>query len=451
MSSRQKGDGWLLNWFLPYAFYYAFQHRKEHKFPFVLMLATLLSFVIVGGAWIVVRSSLPMVTQQQDSVEQWTGYQLAESIYLTQDNQLISNEEWVITHKELMLPKESEEVRLTTPSVVHSYQDPATKTFINEEVKVPSLRIIQVGRSTEFIFETDGQPLKLIANIDRKETPATSVDQATIQQVIREAWPDSRPHLSFKVGAIRSISDKQYIAGLQLFDGRTLIKEITVTIDVRLNKPILNHRSLLVLRRFLSDYQGPKPAQTARQTLNLSEFQAISRQYEQKRLNVIKTDETKQQGVFASISNKVLVIRKSLGSGIVDVQIPLQLVERLEFETLEVQVRTILPEPDVIYIEESEVALPQLTTESAAVKESPVTAGAITSKVEQKAELLKQPEDPYAKWVGKQVNVVKTNGQTRIGTLIAVKPGKSLTLQLLNGGLEVQIPQGEVANVTIVK
>ena len=139
----------------------------------------------------------------------------------------------------------------------------------------------------------------------------------------------------------------------------------------------------------------------------------------------------------------------------VEVKTPLELIESFSFSDLKVD----LTEPEIqdeniVYeVVEGEGFISEDTIESIhseADDQSTQSQGesqiASEGSVAETPELSAEP-DPYLDLIGKDLAIIKKNGQRRIGRLVKVVPFKSLTLQLLNGGIEVQIPQEEVERV----
>ncbi|GLQ31894.1 hypothetical protein [Litoribrevibacter albus] len=442
ISSRSKGEGWLLNWFPPCALYYAYKHRKEHKFLFVFQLSFLVATFLSCGAWFIVGSTLPSMYHSEQSSESWKTVLEEQTLYLVQTDQLISVQEWQIQHKDLNPNVGTEKVQLSQPKVLHSYQDSATKEFVVEDLSIQTLVLSQQGLSLDLELKGDEVSYHFIADLQNPlNQTLQEFTKADARKVISSSWPETSTELSFKVGLVRAISERQYIAGIQLFDESKLVKEITVSIDIRNGETLLNHRSLIVLRKFLSDYRHQKQEVNATKRITLAEFRQTLEVYQQQALVVTKVDGTTQRGEFLSLEERVINIRKPLGAGTVDVQIPLDLIASLQFEDVEVMLsESISVSADASMLEPESMAPPNGVNVA-----SPEN---ITNETSAQTESL---DDPYLALVGRNVLVTKANGQERTGKLIKVTPTKSITIQLQNGGVEIQIPQSEISELKVTK
>lgn len=463
LSSRSKGESWLFNWFPPYSVFYAAQHRKAHKLPFLTLIFSLLATFIAGGAWFVFHASTTSIPQSSVEAPKWKVTKKGNIVYISKADELVSSEEWVIEHKDLALPFTEEVKVLEHPSVKRVYQDTSSKEFVVSELPTNSVSFSKQGMLLDISLEFENESITLVADANGSMQQQHSVTSVDVEQALKIVSPRLPQHMSFKVGPIRSISEKQSIAGIQILHKQKLLKELTVTLDIRNNETVLNHRSMMVLRNYISDYRDKNRETKHVSQIQLDSFFAQASNYHQKPVTVVKLDKTEQKGLFLTLDKKVLNIRQPLGSGMIDVQIPLNLIQTLKFSNFEIEVqpakpaeipRAALPEENgtVADVAENESQLGQTTAAQVSPnKMEPTSQADLTQKTEQEKPASKVSDDPYLKLVNKDIVLTKKDGQKRVGKLVKVIPKKSLTIQLLNGGLEIQIPQSEVEIIELAK
>ena len=457
LSSRNKGKGWLLNWFPPYALYFAFIHRKQSKASSIFVFASFFLLVLSSGAWIATKISQPTVSTIS-TTPSWQA-RILDNVLIIQEKSgtMIAQKEWQIRDKRLAETLGEESVTLTRPDVIYSYLEHSSKQFQTTVIETDSVELSPKDGGLLVAIDTGRGITELHASVEQPKRATLVLTEQKIRDNLQPLWKSAPRQLSYSIGVSRDISDKQSIVAIRISDKTKLIKELTLTFNKRPNDIVINHRSMLVLRKFLSDYQVNQPTRKKFNTLTLNEFISIEERYRTKSVQIIKRDGSDLQGFYGSVEKqKVLNITQPLGAGVVEVKTPLELIESFSFQDLKVD----LTEPEVtdenvIYeIVEEEVATTQDVLEGQTVPEDNVQTAEVADDVQTvsddsvvaESESAAEP-DPYLDLIGKDLAIIKKDGQRRIGRLVKVVPFKSLTLQLLNGGIEVQIPQEEVERV----
>jgi len=456
LSSRNKGKGWLLNWFPPYALYFAVIHRKQNKVSSLFVFLSFALLVLSSGAWVATKISKP-ANPTINSTEIWEARVLDDVLIIKKKGgTMIAQKEWQIRHKELVENFSDESVILTRPEVVYSYLDHSSKQFETRIVDADLVELTSKNGGLAVTINSGTTITKLHASIEKQSRAVLVLTDEKIRENIQPLWKSAPRQLSYSIGVTREISDKQSIVAIRISDKAKLIKELTLTFNKRPNDIVINHRSMLVLRKFLSEYQVEKPARQVLNTVSLDEFLSVEERYRTKSVQIKKRDNSVLAGFYGNIEKqKVLNITQPLGAGVVEVKTPLELIESFSFSDLKVD----LTEPEIqdeniVYeVVEGEGFISEDTIESIhseADDQSTQSQGesqiASEGSVAETPELSAEP-DPYLDLIGKDLAIIKKNGQRRIGRLVKVVPFKSLTLQLLNGGIEVQIPQEEVERV----
>lgn len=456
LSARSRGEGWLFNWFPPYSLYYAMQQRKNHQVNFWLIFSSFLITLLTAGAWLVISTSTTAFSPISMEGPHWKALIKDNRIYLSKADALISNEEWIIDHKELKLPISQAPFRITNPVVLHSYQNIASKEFVVDEFSVDSISLSLEGKILTIRMLINEEPEVFVADLGNTQAQAVDVTKADVEQALKIVSPRLPQGVSFEVGPIRSISEKQSIAGIQIQQNGKLVRELTVTLDIRNNQVVLNHRSMMVLRDFISNYRVRNRAQSPINRVTLEDFYLKASQYVQKPITVIKRDDSEQSGLFLSADTKVLIIRQILGAGAVDVQIPITLIRSAKFSDLEVLVQSDAEAKESVYddsIQERGVQGNETVADTDVNRSDRINQLAQEKSLEEKTQAITQTlvDDPYLKLINAIVVVTKTDGQKREGRLIKVTPKKSLTIQLVNGGIQVQVPQSDISDIEVIK
>jgi len=141
LSSRNKGKGWLLNWFPPYALYFAFTHRKQNKASSIFVFASFFLLVLSSAAWIATKISQPTVPTI-NTTPSWQA-RILDNVLIIQEKSgtMIAQKEWQIRDKRLAETLGEESVTLTRPDVIYSYLEHSSKQFQTTVIQTDSVEL----------------------------------------------------------------------------------------------------------------------------------------------------------------------------------------------------------------------------------------------------------------------------------------------------------------------
>lgn len=470
--ARTHGSGWLIKWLPPFCFTYLYEHRNKNQVLFWSLCLTSLLFIATSVFWSI--SNLSETTPDPTDTPYLASIQDGK-LSVSKEGNIISEEEWVFLDAALSKQALATPLNLVTPEAYYSFKDSATKTFNYKEMDVKALDINKVDDQLIISISLQDSKKVLYADFDRDDD-ASSLDKISpddIKHAIDQIWKTAPEGINYRLGTIRPLSDNQSIVGIRIIKDGVLDKEVTLTVDQRLGKPVVNHRSVLSLRKTLVNYRTPPKTRPSNQnTLFFSEFIGLAPQYVGKQVTVYKLDKINVTGEFKEISNsRVIKVTKRLGSGVVEVNTPLTLIKELKFRDLLV---TVASKPSENSAEENVVYLDDLPEGTDLQEGQQVTATQVNklkqdaqdSLAEKKAmddakkqetpESVVSPEsvvkkDPLTEKIGRFVIVTTNENQSRVGELVKVIPHKSISVRASNGGIEYHIPQEKIKSITYPK
>ena len=459
--SRNHGDSWLYRWLPPFCYGIEYPNKTLNRCVLWCLFGVL--FLVLIALAVRVASGFIETGGVLTSKHHSSSFD-GEKVVVIVGNQLIPQEEWSIHHPDLQNKNfKTAEVILTKPTVFRTTKDSETKLVEHHQVDTEAVRTVYTDGLLYVYIESNVEPAELITTL--KESDSVVREDITadeIKRVVQHVWRKAPAGVTYKLGTIKALSNKQSIVGVRVFNKFKLDKEVTITIDKRMDKVSINHRSLLSLRKVLASYRQPtRLEETKQKSLEVDEFIPVSPQYTGKQVEVIKRDGLNVLGEFQGIeNNKVVNVVQRVGSGVVNVITPLEIIKTLEFRSLTVVVEALPIDDDsvnIIYVDEMGVPIEE--EEPVTMEEAPKTTEAnedksdisIDTAVNQGVINTESKEDELLNEIGKYVLVTTNLNQTRVGTLIEVIPHKSITVQSTNGGVVYHIPQAEVKSISYPK
>lgn len=439
VSSREKStNSFLYAWFPFYALVYAGRNHRSQKAVSLFVFISFAFVIITLIAWVIAYSSIESKTVENH----WVASISENTLKISDSDSLFPDRRVVITGKGLNydisgLTAENS-LKGKDYSVVLIERDSATKTLDRSLQPIHQATFLLKADRLIVSLETGSgvQSYNAVLKQEKSKAPE-SLTYKDIKKRLGGFDSIRKREVTYKVGTIQQISEKQSIAGLKLLNGSVLLKEITLTFDYRNGDYHLNNRSMLVLRKFFSELRKSKKSIVnskllVDKELDLTSFTAMEDAFLNKSVVLIKRDGNQLRGLFQSTEKqKVINITQSLGAGTVVVQTPLTLVERFEFSDTKV----LMPSETESGVGEEEL------TQDVLVEVEEHSIGSITS----------ERFSQFTSMIGKQVLIYRIDGQKRSGRLKTVEPGKYITLEQLQGGLEVRIPEPDIDRFEVLE
>ena len=470
--ARTHGSGWLIKWLPPFCFTYLYEHRQTNKALFWSLSLVSLLFIATSVLWSI--SNLSATKPDTTDTPYMASIQDGKLI-VSKEGHIISEEEWVFTDAALSKQALQAPLSLVNPGTYYSFKDSATKTFNYKEMDVKTLDIKKTNDQLIISIALKDSAKTLHANFAQDEE-VSSLDKMSpddVKRAIDQIWKTAPDGINYRLGTIRPLSDSQSIVGIRIIKYGVLDKEVTLTVDQRLGKPVVNHRSVLSLRKILVGYRTPPKTRPSNQsTLPYSEFVALAPQYVGKQVTVYKLDKINVTGEFKEISNnRVIKVTKRLGSGIVEVNTPLTLIKELKFRDLLVEVVSTAVQSDqddsVVYLDDlpegtdlqegQQVTATQVNQlkqdaqNNLAEKKAQEDAEKQEASERNSAQAAAIKKDPLTEKIGRFVIVTTNENQSRVGELVKVIPHKSISVRTSNGGIEYHIPQEKIKSIAYPK